>query len=129
MKQNSVEQQLNNLGYEPENMSDIVMELFHKYDILKSENKQLEMFLKKRIGCTSEDLDNIVVGNWYDDDEEISKYVQIIDDDYDPNEVDFLAYENKRMAEFIQWVNPDITVDDLTDIINGQLDVWKQFKK
>ena len=66
-----VEQQLNVLGYKPQNISNIVMELFHKYDIQKAENEQLEMFLKS-LGYSSEDLDTIVAGNWVDESDTMS---------------------------------------------------------
>lgn len=39
--------------------------LFNKYDYLKAEHEHLEMFIKT-LGYTSEDLDNIVIGNFQD---------------------------------------------------------------
>ena len=43
-------------------------------------------------------------------------------------ERDMLAFENKQLANFIFWNDPTLTNEDISDIIYGNVDVWKRFK-
>ena len=46
----------------------------------------------------------------------------------DYEDYNMLARENKQLAEFIKWNDKTITDEDISDICNGNLEVWKRFR-